>query len=226
MSLRAWWMCGVLGISGWLSAGCGDNLRFQVERAPDYQQGSAVSVFGVFKDGRMSVESWDDFGPKLVHKEGCVAGYDARFIAANRALSSAIDDQVRSNGVSDALLAKLAPAATGDSILVLTISGKPPKSVEIKSSSRAVNSQRGKPSMGSTETISDGNAFEVSASVYSIRQKQRVARLSMRYTGEDTNDALKKFGDQFASEFPMNACAGWNWQVAIDEKQIRDIKEE
>jgi hypothetical protein len=186
-----------------------------------------VSILGIYKDGRMSPEAWDELGAKLVRKEGCGAGYDGRFVGANRGLAMAIDEQVRSNGVSDALLARLTPAATGDAILVLTVAGQPPKSSTVRGTAPPPSSRRGRRSGGTSDrTVSDGNAFEIAASVYSIRQRQRVAWIQMRSTKADVDEAIRQFADRFAAEFPMAACGGWDWQVPISEEQIRQIKEE
>lgn len=205
--------------------GCAGPLQFQVDRAPDYQPATGVSVLGVFKDGRMSPESWDSLGSTILRKQSCSAAYDAQFTSANRALASAVDDQVRSNGVSDALLAKLAPAATGDAILILTVAGRPPQAIGVQPNPQLQSTRRSKSSSGDSP-LTDGNAFEVSASLYSIKLNRRVAIVSMKYTGSDTEDALKQFADRLAVEMPIPVCSVWNWKIGIDEKQIRAIKEE
>ena len=98
--------------------------------APDASKPEAVSVFGIFRNGRMSPEAWEDFGKALSEpfSQGiCQAAYDVVFTNANPDLASAVDDYTKENGVSDELLFKLAPLAKGDTILVIAINGQLPK---------------------------------------------------------------------------------------------------
>ncbi len=97
---------------------------------PDATRPEALSVFGIFRNGRMSPEAWEDFGKALStpFSEGiCQAAYDIVFTDANPDLAAAIDDYTKENGVSDELLAKLAPLAKGDTILLIAIDGQLPK---------------------------------------------------------------------------------------------------
>jgi hypothetical protein len=99
--------------------------------APDAAKPGSVSVFGIFRNGRMSPEAWEDFGKILStpFSEGiCQAAYDVVFTDANPELAAAIDDYAKENGVSDELLAKFAPLAKGDSIVLIAIDGQLPKS--------------------------------------------------------------------------------------------------
>src|SRR5271170_8131476 len=97
---------------------------FSVRYAPTFPRGGmTVSVLGVFREGRMSPETWDDIGPKISTAFGrglCPTGYDTKLIADHSDLAAAIDDYTRANGVTDDLLDQLAPAASGDAVLVIT----------------------------------------------------------------------------------------------------------
>jgi hypothetical protein len=100
--------------------------------APDATKPESVSVFGIFRNGRMSPEAWEDLGKVLStpFSEGvCKAAYDLVFIDANPELADAIDDYTKENGVSDELLEKFAPLAKGDTILLIAIDGQLPKPV-------------------------------------------------------------------------------------------------
>lgn len=88
---------------------CGDDA-FTVRFAPEYPRGQAsVSVLGVFKDGRMSAEAWEQLGPTLAASFGsCTPLYGTQFLANDGEIASGIDDYVRANGVTDELLDWLA----------------------------------------------------------------------------------------------------------------------
>jgi len=121
---------------------------------PDATRPDAVSVFGVFRNGRMSPEAWEDFGKVLStpFSQGiCKAAYDVVFTNANPELASAIDDYAKENGVSDELLAKFAPLAKGDTILVIAIDGQLPKPAAAST---------GKPSKPAQDSASPGQGSD------------------------------------------------------------------
>ena len=109
---------------------CNDaDTHFTVQHAPDLKQ-MTVSVLGVFKEGRMSPETWDEIGPKISAAFGkglCPIAYDAKLVTDKPSLAEAVDDYARENGVTDDLLDQLAPAASGDAVLVITVAGRPIK---------------------------------------------------------------------------------------------------
>lgn len=99
-----------------------------VAQTPGITKPEAVSVFGVFRNGHMSPESWEAFGAALSAPFSlgtCEAAYTNDFVAANPELTSAVDDYTKEDGVSEELLAKFAPLAKGDTILVVAINGQP-----------------------------------------------------------------------------------------------------
>src|SRR5580693_801894 len=82
---------------------CADpNARFTTRVAPDFAPGKhTVSMFGIFKEGRMSSDTWDELGRSLsaaFASGACEAEYREELLAKNPALSAAIDDYVRANG--------------------------------------------------------------------------------------------------------------------------------
>jgi hypothetical protein len=98
--------------------------------APDATKPESVSVFGIFRNGRMSPEAWEDLGKVLSTPFSggiCKAAYDVLFTDANPQLADAIDEYTKENGVSDELLEKFAPLAGGDTILFIAIDGQLPK---------------------------------------------------------------------------------------------------
>src|SRR5262249_1056360 len=68
--------------------GCAsEDAHFEVQSAPDFRsQGVSLSVFGVFRDGRMSVDAWDQLGPKLSPSFGnamCDVAFGKRLLESN-----------------------------------------------------------------------------------------------------------------------------------------------
>jgi hypothetical protein len=101
-----------------------------VAPAPEATQPQSVSVFGIFRNGRMSPEAWEDFGKVLStpFSEGlCKAAYDVVLTDTSPELAAAIDDYTKENGVSDELLEKFATFAKGDTIVLIAIDGQLPK---------------------------------------------------------------------------------------------------
>jgi len=101
-----------------------------VAPVPEATKPEAVSFFGIFRNGRMSPEAWEDFGKVLStpFSHGiCKAAYDIIFTDADPQLADAIDDYAKENGVSDELLEKFAPLSQGDTILLIAMDGQLPK---------------------------------------------------------------------------------------------------
>ena len=104
--------------------------RVAVATAPEAPNIESVSVFGIFRNGRLSPEAWEDFGKALSapFSQGiCKAVYDVVFTDANPELAAVIDDYTKENGVSDELLEKFSSLATGDTILLIAMDGQVPK---------------------------------------------------------------------------------------------------
>src|ERR1700722_13130989 len=86
-------------------AGCSD-AQITTRYAPTFTHAPhTVSLLGVYKDGRMNPDVWEQIGPALSTPLGgkCGPGYDS-LVNGNPALSAAIDDYARANGIGDDLL--------------------------------------------------------------------------------------------------------------------------
>ncbi|HEY5284285.1 MAG TPA: hypothetical protein VIM14_15950 [Polyangia bacterium] len=123
---------GLVVASALAACATGDELQPQVAvgPAPEATKPESVSVFGIFRNGRMSPEAWEDFGKVLStpFSQGiCKAAYDVVLTDAHPEMAAAIDDYAKENGVSDELLEKFAPLAKGDTILLIAIDGQAPK---------------------------------------------------------------------------------------------------
>ena len=98
----------------WLHCATTDEVPPRVGLVPasDADKPESVSVFGIFRNGRMSPEAWEEFGKTLSmpFSQGiCQAAYDVVFTGANPELAATGDDNTRENAVSDELLAKFEP---------------------------------------------------------------------------------------------------------------------
>jgi hypothetical protein len=207
----------------------GDDAQFHASYAPTYAKGGTVSVFGLFKDGRMNPELWDQLGPTLLRKSGCETAYSVDFVAKNPTLSAAVDGAVRAGGVTEGLLEQFAPVAKGDSILVISMAGHPPvktgpTEMHMKPQTPGRMTRPASPYESTTPT--DHSVFEVSVSLYSVRERRSVAALSMTYGGNDVDRAISRFAERLAAEMPVQACAGWNWDAQVDEEKVRRAGDE
>jgi hypothetical protein len=223
------------------AAACGStDASFTSRLASDFAPARhVVSVLGAYRDGQMSADTWNLIGPKISPSLGaanCDAAYAFALVSTHGAVSSAIDDYTRSNGPTDDLLAQLAPAAKGDLILVLTLAGRvrshsndaeSPASVSgtpaIGGRGSAGGARGGAiaPSRREPRSARETDAFEMSASLFSIALRRSVALVAMQYSGASADEAVAQFAAKLARVLPAATCAGWNWAAAVDAEQIR-----
>jgi hypothetical protein len=229
-------------------AGCGSSASFTTRYASDFvHTPHTISVLGVYKDGRMNPDVWEQIGPGLCAPFGAACGpaYDT-LISSNPNLSAAIDDYARANGIGDDLIDQLAPAATGDLIMVVTVAGRvgaknsglpdsssvaggPPSSIGSKYN-RGGGSGMSRPtgtSPGSRRprALADGAEFEMSASLFSVKQHRSVGMVAMEYSGPSVEDAVQRLAERLGVEIPGSKCGGWNWGVQVDDQHIRALIE-
>ena len=213
-------------------------VQFASDLAPTRR---AVSVLGVYQDGRMSTRGWDVLAPYVARALGsfdCDVGYDA-LLSSNEALAEAIDEYARADGPTDDLLGQLAPAAQGDLVLVLTFAGKLPQRATDGGAAHpapapfGTGGQGGRRGGGSRsraapkpESAKDTNLLEISASLFSVSLGRSVALLEMQYSGTSIEEAMTQFGTKLMESVPNMKCVGWNWKAAIDPDRIRSKIEE
>jgi hypothetical protein len=199
-----------------------------------------VSVLGVYKDGQMSIDSWNTSSARLSPSLGaaaCVAGYSDDLRAANADLSSAVEDYARSNGPTDDMLTQLAPAAKGDLVVVFTLAGKlpGPKSKDPGSGNSAPTGAVGggghahaglHRSSPVAAAAAAENTLEIGATIFSVAQGRSVGQISMQYSGTSIDDAMTKFSARLAQELPQAQCSGWDWTAKIDAQRLRQIIDE
>lgn len=228
--------------------GCSGDAQFTTRVAPELGQGRhTVSVLGVFKDGRMNDEAWGAIAPRLSAAFGaaCPALYGAQLAKQKPALSEAIDDYARANGVGEELLDQLGPAAGGDLILVVDVAGTVTKSkggggpdTSSVSGGRPATAQSGAGPMAGmgaghrsmpppgVEGGREGDGLELSASLFSVRLHRSVALVALRYTGDSADEAVSQLATKLAATIPGSTCGGWNWSAPVDDHRIRELAEQ
>ncbi|MEP7049122.1 MAG: hypothetical protein ABJB12_02165 [Pseudomonadota bacterium] len=218
----------LLSIAGCTNGGARFTTRLASDFAPAHH---TVSVLGVYQDGRMALGTWDTVAPYLKRALGpaqCAVLYDT-LATSDQDLANAIDELARDEGPTGNLLATVAPAASGDLILVLTFAGKvpqhrnedpgPPTGAPVQNG--MAQSRRRHGQRGSTPEGRDPNQLDISASLYSVAQARPVALVSMQYRGESVGDALSRFAQELAAATPDLKCTGWNRGVKIDASKLR-----
>jgi hypothetical protein len=222
--------------------GCGES-GFHVRYAPGFSaKGRHISVFGVKRDGLMNRAGWAALGPNLsppFNGSSCEVAYSEDFFSAQPALSTTVDDYVRANGVSDDLLAQLAPAARGDTIMLFTIAGHPLQpsnevGSQIQPAAMPSASSRGSPRRGRRsggglapeKSSSSGEPFNLSATFYSVADRRSVAVVEYDYSGARIDEAINAFRNKLEEEFPGSTCAGWDWTAHLDENGIKQLSEQ
>jgi hypothetical protein len=210
-----------------------EDTSFKVNYAPGYQPRKvSLSIFGVFRGGRMSFDSWSSIGTALSTALGaeqtCEPGYSERLQHEDEDLFASIDDETRNNGVNEDLLAKLEPQAEGDVILTISIHGSLPSATTPPNPNQeppqspgnapptptgglgAGRNGRGQQRQG-TPKVAARKSLDFTASLYSKRLHRPVARLDMSYEGTSNEDAVHRFATAVASMAPGSGCRGWIW---------------
>jgi hypothetical protein len=228
---------------------CTSDVRFATTFAPSFTPARhSVSVLGVYKDGQMSSEAWGELGPRISTALGghlCEVAFGGTALSSNEELSSAIADFVRDNGPTDSLLAQLAPAAQGELVVVFIVAGRLPTpdkvSVQDETTPPATGGRGamgggmgGMGGMGGARggrggrglghrPAHDENVLQLSASLFSVAQKQSVGVVDMEYSGESVNEAIAKFVEKLGQSLPSTTCSGWNFSGTVSPEPIRKL---
>lgn len=206
-------------------AGCGDRqAAFRVKSTPDVKtREGTVSVFGVFRDGRLESSAWEDVGAGFA-ADTCPVGYDETLRVSHPEIASAIDASARDDGVGDAAMQKLESYAQGDYILLVTLFGRLPTAKERNearsssptfATSQAPARQQGRkgsrPMTQQDDIVPLSGGLQVVTTLYSKREHRTVAGLEMEYTGSTTEGAFAAFWKRWNAEFPGLSCRDWAW---------------
>ena len=224
-----------------MTAGCaGGDAEFATKYAPNMRRdGMTVSVFGVYKDGRMSAEAWTELAPRFASALGgaaCESLQADPLVVSDRPLASALDDVTRADGVNDELLDVFAPAASGDALLLVTISGHPPSArpanraadgtpapyvSQGKQGRGVVNQGRNQPASPNFTGGPSTDVYSVSAALFSVKEHHIIALVAMSYTGKSIDAAMVSFVARLRVELPNLRCQGWKPDAKIDAERVR-----
>lgn len=232
-------------------AGCGSDAKFATNYDPAFRRATnAVSVLGVYKDGRMSSEAWNDLGPRFASAfggEACDVFYSDALLAKDPALAAAVDDEARANGVTDSLAGALAPASGAETIAFVTVlghAGHEPKGDKVMSESTAAPSPvggggggrsggggrrggGGAPSGGGGPSTGDAphDVLEVAMALYSVREHRTVGIVAMKYDGESNSEGYAAFVAKVRAELPGAKCVPWKCDVRIDPDSMKALSD-
>lgn len=212
------------------TASCVGGSTVNVKYAQGYRPGPAtVSVLGVFRNGRLSPESWATMASPVSTALGAVAdrcepAFGERLQREDEDLFIALDHDTRDGGITDVLLAKLASRAQGDVILTLTVHGNVgEKWTERRSDPHSVPTPsppvRGAVAGGGPirEVVPRGagiRPLELTASLYSVKEQRSLARVNVSYTGQRADEAIARFSREIGALVPGSTCKGWTFPSA------------
>jgi hypothetical protein len=215
-----------------LAAGCRQEAVYATTFAPDFSPPHhVVSVLGVYKDGKMSSEAWGAIAARVSRSLGatsCEAAYTESPMSPNHELWSAVDQYALVNGPTDDLLAKIAPAARGDLVLVVIVAGKLPTQEKIHVQDENQNrratqglTRNSGPMFRPPAAPPSFERVDLSASLFSVPKAASVGLIALEYSGESVDEAIAGFTAKLASALPGATCTGWNWEAKIDPEAIR-----
>ena len=171
----------------------------------------------------MALGSWDVLGPYLKRALGptqCAVLYDT-LVASDQDLANAIDELARDEGPTGKLLTPVAPAASGDLILVLTFAGKLPQHRDEDTGPPTGAPVQTGMGQGRRRRGHGPSSAQGPEALYSVAQARPVALVSMQYRGESVADAMSRFAQELATATPDLKCTGWNPGVKIDASKLR-----
>jgi hypothetical protein len=65
--------------------------------------------------------------------------------------------------------------------------------------------------------------FEISALLFSIKDRRPVVLISMSHRGAELTEALEKFSKKLREAVPAVSCTGWDLQAPIDVSRIQAL---
>jgi hypothetical protein len=213
-----------------LTAACAHETA-RVAMAPGLREARpTISIVGIYREGRLSSESWDLIGPAVSPALGspmCDAGYTDALRAKAPALYDAIDDAARREGLTGDVYEKLAPGAKGELLMVVQFYGAPPAPAQRSGragaprpgTSPGSSPLRGRHGMsnagigGHAPDTFRGETpnVQLAASLYSIKERRIVGQIELEMEGRDSDEALHAFVERLGDELKGARCAGWRW---------------
>lgn len=220
-----------------LTCSCGEaGVYYDVKFAPGFAPGpTTVSVLGVYQDGRMSNETWNELDARLAPVLGqpsCEAIWGEDFRRSNPDLFEQIDRTSQAEGVTEDMLDRFSEAALGDAIMVISLHVRrapevPPTSPGVPgvglTGTNGSNSQTG-PMPGSRGPRPgtppprpgairpdrwQGQEIRLAATLFSAKSHQPMGRIILTYLGTNIDDASRRFAKKVGESLPGSMCKGW-----------------
>ncbi len=220
-----------------LTSACGEaGIYYDVKFAPGFSEGpTTVSVLGVYQDGRMSNEMWNELDARLAPVLGqpsCEAAWGDDLRRANPDVFEQIDRTSQAEGVTEDMLDRFSDAAAGDAILVISMHVR--RSLEVAPVSAAASpagvgnpygptgatgampgSRQGSrngppPRPGAIRPDRwQGQEIRLAATLFSAKRHQPMGRIILTYLGTNIDDATRRFVKKIGETLPGSVCKGW-----------------
>lgn len=218
-----------------LTCACGEaGVYYDVKFAPGYAPGpTTVSVLGVFQDGRMSNEMWNEVDARLAPVLGqpsCEAIWGEAFRRAQPDLFDQLDRTSQADGVTEEMLDRFSEAAQGEAIMVISLhirrtaaqgatSGVDPMAGSQRNPYSATGpmpgQRRGQQGMTPVRPGAirpdrwQGQEIRLAATLYSAKQHAPMGRIILNYLGTNVDDATRRFVRKIGETLPGSVCKGW-----------------
>jgi hypothetical protein len=248
LSTRSVIVAAAVAAAACTTPGCSSEAQFTTQFAPEYPKTphATASVFGVYKDGRMSSEAWEDISRAIAPAFGrgpCEAAFGLTDVEPSLALSAAVDDYARADGPDDELLDVYGPLAEGDLVLVVSVAGHPQAKTTDPNLAREANGAGAMPARGigrhgsgqmggtgspgarSRNVADPRNTFEVAVSVFSPQLHRSVGVVALAYSGQSTAEAFQSMANKLRATLPNVTCVGWKRGGHVDAQRLQALLE-
>lgn len=82
------------------------------------------------------------------------------------------------------------------------------------------------PSASGEQHKPERGVWELAAWFFSARLHHTVSEVSMTYSEQDSEGALKAFVERLGAEMPGVPCRGWDWSAPVDSASVRQMIEQ
>lgn len=224
---------GLAASLGLLACSCGETgVYYDVKFAPGFSEGpTTVSVIGVFQEGRMSSEMWNEVDAKLapvLGQKSCPVIWGDDLRRSNPDIFEQIDRATQSEGITEDMLDRFSDASEGDAVMVVSLHVRttPVVAPTNQGSLGPTNPYGGSatgPMPGSqgrrtppprpTSIRPDrwqGQEIRLAATLFSAKRHAAMGRVVLTYLGTNLDDAMKRFVAKVGETLPGSVCKGWN----------------
>ena len=209
---------------------CEGGTQYAVRYAPEFAPGrTTVAVFGVFQGGRMSPQAWYPLSARVSAALGgtsCAPAFGDALKRADTELYAKLDEEVAANGVADEIVETVAGKTDAEVIVTLSVHGRVQHAKAPALGEDPTAQRRSDPTMGGRRSGAAGGGqhrrsrargvawpgLEISASLYSVKLKRSVGRISMHYGGASVDEAVTLFTNRLRQELGGSTCRGWAWR--------------